>query len=150
MHYRIKCTLQQLMHGVLHSIVCMIDGQYLKYTCSILFSILKPIKLNFHLSDESNTIHLKIVPSTKDPPPVLEHHVPMFLADKYSYNYSQWDLTTQQVGEGNINCLFKSMVVKRLGWWLHDLTVVGLNPINTSLLQLSKLIYSHLLHSTQV
>ncbi|XP_072026942.1 GATOR1 complex protein NPRL2-like [Amphiura filiformis] len=47
--------------------------------------------------NESNTIHLKIVPSTKDPSPVLEHHVPMFLADKYSYNFSQWDLTTQQI-----------------------------------------------------
>ena len=69
--------------------------------------MLKSIQPNFYLLDESNTIHLKIVPSTKDPPPVLEHHVPMFLADKYSYNYSQWDLTTQQVGDENINFLPK-------------------------------------------
>ncbi|XP_071810529.1 GATOR1 complex protein NPRL2-like [Asterias amurensis] len=47
--------------------------------------------------NESNTIHLKIVSPTKDPPPVLEHHVPMFLTDKESYDSSQWDLTTQQI-----------------------------------------------------
>ena len=53
----------------------------------------------FTLADESNTIHLKIVSPTKDPPPVLEHHVPMFLTDKELYDSSQWDLTTQQVSK---------------------------------------------------
>ena len=63
----------------------------------------KVFTLTFHLCpDESNTIHLKIVPSTQDPPLVLEHHVPMFLADKNSYNYSQWDLTTQQVSTSSM------------------------------------------------
>ncbi|XP_071477108.1 GATOR1 complex protein NPRL2-like [Diadema antillarum] len=47
--------------------------------------------------NESNTIHLKIVPPTKEPQPVLEHHVPMFLTDKDTYDNLQWDLTTQQI-----------------------------------------------------
>ncbi|XP_033115443.1 GATOR complex protein NPRL2-like [Anneissia japonica] len=47
--------------------------------------------------NDSNTIHLKIVPPMRDPPPVFEHQVPMFLKDKSSYDFNDWDLTTQQI-----------------------------------------------------
>ncbi|XP_030828296.1 GATOR complex protein NPRL2 [Strongylocentrotus purpuratus] len=47
--------------------------------------------------NDSNTIHLKIVPPTKEPQSVLEHHVPMFLCSKEHYENNQWDLTTQQI-----------------------------------------------------
>ncbi|XP_078690409.1 GATOR1 complex protein NPRL2-like isoform X1 [Branchiostoma floridae x Branchiostoma belcheri] len=47
--------------------------------------------------NESNTLHLKIVPTSEEPPVVLEHHVPVFLKDKESFVSSQWDLTTQQI-----------------------------------------------------
>ncbi|XP_071959760.1 GATOR1 complex protein NPRL2-like [Antedon mediterranea] len=47
--------------------------------------------------NDSNTIHLKIVPPMRDPPPVNEHQVPMFLRDKKSYDFNDWDLTTQQI-----------------------------------------------------
>ncbi|CAH1270837.1 GATOR1 complex protein NPRL2-like [Branchiostoma lanceolatum] len=47
--------------------------------------------------NESNTLHLKVVPTSEEPQVVLEHHVPVFLQDKESFVSSQWDLTTQQI-----------------------------------------------------
>ncbi|XP_022101188.1 GATOR complex protein NPRL2-like isoform X2 [Acanthaster planci] len=67
---------------------------------SILADLLSQLNSNGKCSipiNESNTIHLKIVPPTKDPPAVLEHHVPMFLTDKNAFDSSQWDLTSQQI-----------------------------------------------------
>lgn len=42
-------------------------------------------------------MHLKVVKVAPDPPPVLDHHVPVFLLDRNAYRSEQWDLTTQQV-----------------------------------------------------
>lgn len=49
------------------------------------------------LSDESNTIHLKVIELRPDPPIVQEYDVPVFTQDKDDFFNSQWDLTTQQV-----------------------------------------------------
>lgn len=48
--------------------------------------------------DESNTIHLKLIPLRDDPPIVQEYDVPVFIQCKNHFVKSQWDLTTQQVG----------------------------------------------------
>lgn len=52
---------------------------------------------NFN-TDESNTIHLKLIEQRKDPIIVQEYDVPVFTQTKERYIKSQWDLTTQQVG----------------------------------------------------
>lgn len=49
-------------------------------------------------TDESNTIHLKVIEQRPDPPIVQEYDVPVFTQDKDDFFNSQWDLTTQQVG----------------------------------------------------
>lgn len=48
--------------------------------------------------DESNTIHLKLIPLRDDPLIVQEYDVPVFVQCKKHFVKSQWDLTTQQVG----------------------------------------------------
>lgn len=55
-----------------------------------------PVLLFF--TDESNTIHLKVIEQRPDPPIVQEYDVPVFTQDKEDFFNSQWDLTTQQVG----------------------------------------------------
>ncbi|XP_061730545.1 GATOR complex protein NPRL2 isoform X3 [Nerophis ophidion] len=47
--------------------------------------------------DESNTIHLKLIPLRKDPLVVQEYDVPVFTQSKDHFIQSQWDLTTQQI-----------------------------------------------------
>ncbi|XP_077984006.1 GATOR1 complex protein NPRL2-like [Glandiceps talaboti] len=47
--------------------------------------------------NDANIIHLKIVTMGSEPPMVLEHHVPMFLEDKCTFNSRHLDLTTQQI-----------------------------------------------------
>lgn len=53
--------------------------------------------LPFPRTDESNTIHLKVIEQRPDPPIVQEYDVPVFTQDKDDFFNSQWDLTTQQV-----------------------------------------------------
>lgn len=48
--------------------------------------------------DESNTIHLKLIPLRDEPLIVQEYDVPVFVQCKNHFIKSQWDLTTQQVG----------------------------------------------------
>lgn len=52
---------------------------------------------SFSVSDDSNTIHLKLIPLRKDPQIVQEYDVPVFAQCKEHFIKSQWDLTTQQV-----------------------------------------------------
>lgn len=56
-----------------------------------------PPLIVFLFSDESNTIHLKLIQLRKDPPIVQEYDVPVFTQCKDHFIKSQWDLTTQQV-----------------------------------------------------
>lgn len=49
------------------------------------------------LTDDSNTIHLKLIKQRKDPLVVQEYDVPVFTKNKDYFIKSQWDLTTQQV-----------------------------------------------------
>lgn len=51
--------------------------------------------------DESNTIHLKLIPLRDEPLIVQEYDVPVFIQCKNHFIKSQWDLTTQQVGLGS-------------------------------------------------
>lgn len=51
--------------------------------------------------DESNTIHLKLIPLRDEPLIVQEYDVPVFIQCKNHFIKSQWDLTTQQVGFAN-------------------------------------------------
>ncbi|XP_061730544.1 GATOR complex protein NPRL2 isoform X2 [Nerophis ophidion] len=54
--------------------------------------------------DESNTIHLKLIPLRKDPLVVQEYDVPVFTQSKDHFIQSQWDLTTQQLRERERGC----------------------------------------------
>ncbi|CAG07001.1 unnamed protein product, partial [Tetraodon nigroviridis] len=47
--------------------------------------------------DESNTIHLKLIPLRDEPLIVQEYDVPVFVQCKNHFIKSQWDLTTQQI-----------------------------------------------------
>jgi len=47
--------------------------------------------------NDSNTIYLRVVPVTQDPPLVEDHQVPVFIVNHCSFVSSQWDLTTQQI-----------------------------------------------------
>lgn len=58
----------------------------------------------FPFSDESNTIHLKLIQLRKDPPIVQEYDVPVFTQCKDHFIKSQWDLTTQQVRLCDCRC----------------------------------------------
>lgn len=49
------------------------------------------------ITDDSNTIHLKLIEQRKDPLVVQEYDVPVFTKNKDHFTKSQWDLTTQQV-----------------------------------------------------
>lgn len=51
----------------------------------------------FLMTDDSNTIHLKLIEQRKDPLVVQEYDVPVFTKNKDHFIKSQWDLTTQQV-----------------------------------------------------
>ncbi|XP_061414826.1 GATOR1 complex protein NPRL2 [Lethenteron reissneri] len=47
--------------------------------------------------DESNTIHVKVVPQRRAPAVVQEYDVPVFTEPRDARDFSQWDLTTQQI-----------------------------------------------------
>ncbi|XP_077055252.1 GATOR1 complex protein NPRL2 isoform X2 [Siphateles boraxobius] len=49
------------------------------------------------ITDDSNTIHLKLIEQRKDPQVVQEYDVPVFTKNKDHFIKSQWDLTTQQI-----------------------------------------------------
>ncbi|XP_066587109.1 GATOR complex protein NPRL2 [Prorops nasuta] len=57
--------------------------------------------LNLHkmciLTEGTMTSHLKVVRLAKEPKPVLDHQVPIFLEGREAFRSEQWDLTTQQV-----------------------------------------------------
>lgn len=53
--------------------------------------------LSLFFTDESNTIHLKLIELRKDPVIVQEYDVPVFTQNKDHFIKTQWDLTTQQV-----------------------------------------------------
>lgn len=58
-------------------------------------------ELNSHkmctLSEGTMTTHLKVVRILQDPPPVSDHHVPIFTESPDLFQAEQWDLTTQKV-----------------------------------------------------
>ncbi|XP_046985009.1 GATOR complex protein NPRL2 isoform X1 [Schistocerca americana] len=68
-----------------------------------LFSILKQILNNLNATGMSTvregemTMFLKVVRAATDPPPVMDHHVPIFTTEKGVFQEEQWDLTTQQL-----------------------------------------------------
>lgn len=43
------------------------------------------------------TTHFKVVRILQDPPPALDHHVPIFTESPDLFQAEQWDLTTQKV-----------------------------------------------------
>lgn len=47
----------------------------------------------------ASTIHLKVVQVAAEPPPVFDHHVPVFTSE-FSLKLDYWDLTTKQVYHG--------------------------------------------------
>ncbi|XP_032996504.1 GATOR complex protein NPRL2 isoform X3 [Lacerta agilis] len=71
--------------------------------CLLLGTLLLPPSDGFAIgnqatnSNESNTIHLKVIEQRPDPPIVQEYDVPVFTQDKDDFFNSQWDLTTQQI-----------------------------------------------------
>ncbi|XP_049831139.1 GATOR complex protein NPRL2-like [Schistocerca gregaria] len=57
--------------------------------------------LNTHrmctLTEGTTTTHLKVIRISRDPEPVEDHHVPIFIQDQNTFRSEQWDLTTNQV-----------------------------------------------------
>ena len=45
----------------------------------------------------SSTLHLKVVQVAAEPPPVFDHHVPVFTSEFSPLKQDYWDLTTKQV-----------------------------------------------------
>lgn len=50
----------------------------------------------FTFTGESITVHLKVTVNISEPPPVLDHDVPILIRDRVRPHH-EWDLTTQQV-----------------------------------------------------
>lgn len=70
--------------------------------------------------DESNTIYLRVVPVTQDPPQVEDHHVPIFIVNRNIFVSSQWDLTTQQVNRSQWPTdVYKWLYLKALISYCH-------------------------------
>ena len=60
------------------------------------------LSINFYnhfyfLTDDTNTLHLKITPTLETPPVVCNHHVPVFICPKQEISNLAWDLTVQEV-----------------------------------------------------
>lgn len=49
------------------------------------------------VSGGATTIHLKVIRISKEPSPVQDHQVPIFIEDQHMFHSEQWDLTTYQV-----------------------------------------------------
>ncbi|KAJ9586197.1 hypothetical protein L9F63_020155 [Diploptera punctata] len=49
------------------------------------------------LTEGPTTIHLKVVKLSKEPIPVQDYQVPIFIEDQQGFSEEQWDLTTNQV-----------------------------------------------------
>jgi hypothetical protein len=53
------------------------------------------VSLSF--TEGTTKIHLKVVKISKEPSPVHDHQVPIFIEDQHMFRSEQWDLTTYQV-----------------------------------------------------
>jgi hypothetical protein len=49
------------------------------------------------VAEGSTTMHLKVVRISKEPSPVHDHQVPIFIEEQHMFRSEQWDLTTYQV-----------------------------------------------------
>ncbi|PNF30389.1 Nitrogen permease regulator 2-like protein [Cryptotermes secundus] len=49
------------------------------------------------LTEGTTKIHLKVVKISKEPSPVHDHQVPIFIEDQHMFRSEQWDLTTYQI-----------------------------------------------------
>ncbi|XP_014254393.1 GATOR complex protein NPRL2 [Cimex lectularius] len=49
------------------------------------------------VTEGNSTTNLKVIKIRPDPPPVLDHQVPVFIESLEAFQCEQWDLTTQQV-----------------------------------------------------
>ncbi len=73
------------------------------------------------MTDDSNTIHLKLIEQRKDPLVVQEYDVPVFTKNKDHFIKSQWDLTTQQVYKKCFSlCTFTVLKLLYLSFLLSD------------------------------
>lgn len=70
---------------------------YLSVSLSVILAIFIITLSPSLITDDSNTIHLKLIEQRKDPQVVQEYDVPVFTKNKEHFIKSQWDLTTQQV-----------------------------------------------------
>lgn len=67
------------------------------------------------VSGGATTIHLKVIRISKEPSPVQDHQVPIFIEDQHMFRSEQWDLTTYQVilrGSGRLR-VFQLIFIKR-------------------------------------
>jgi hypothetical protein len=49
------------------------------------------------VTEGTTTMHLKVVKISKEPSPVQDHQVPIFIEEQRMFRSEQWDLTTHQV-----------------------------------------------------
>jgi len=67
------------------------------------------------VSGGATTIHLKVIRISKEPTPVQDHQVPIFIEDQHMFHSEQWDLTTYQVilrASGRLS-VFQLIFIKR-------------------------------------
>lgn len=82
--------------------------------CSRYFNETCIVYVGGFVSEGTTTIHLKVVRISKEPSPVQDHQVPIFIEDQHMFRSEQWDLTTYQVilrGSGRLS-VFQLIIIK--------------------------------------
>ena len=67
----------------------------------------------------SSTLHLKVVQVSPEPPPVFDHHVPVFTSEFSPLKQDYWDLTTKQVKYPPKNVFVQIIILFNIGLTLH-------------------------------
>lgn len=61
-------------------------------------------------TEGTTKIHLKVVKISKEPSPVLDHQVPIFIEDQHMFRSEQWDLTTYQVTSSKLTSVVMLLI----------------------------------------
>lgn len=61
-------------------------------------------------TEGTTKIHLKVVKISKEPSPVHDHQVPIFIEDQHMFRSEQWDLTTYQVTSSNLTSVVMLLI----------------------------------------
>ena len=90
------------------------QGKIKASVCSSYFNETCIFYVGGFVSGGATTIHLKVIRISKEPSPVQDHQVPIFVEDQHMFRSEQWDLTTYQVIlRGSVRlCVFQLIFIK--------------------------------------